>query len=103
MAKIYQEQIQKAELLFNGLKSNLPIIKSEGIDEAFLKTMEVDKNLAATYNEEYDKLKADFKNKAYEINRKIDDVKKECRDAKRIIKRKFDKTEWPKFGIMDKK
>lgn len=103
MSKIYQEQIQKVELLLKGLKANISVVKAQGIDESFLSNLESDNKLASTYNEEYDKLKIDFKNKAYQINRKIDELKKQSREAKRIVKKNVDKAEWPKFGIMDKK
>lgn len=103
MAKIYQEQIQKTDLLLNGLKINASLVKDKGIDEFFLSKLESENKLATTYNEEYDKLKADFKNKGYQINNKIDEIKKQCREAKRIIKKNFDKAEWTKFGILDKR
>ncbi len=103
MAKKYFDLIQKADCLIDGMKANLERLQGKGIDQEFIKKLEADNSLHKQYNNEYDKLKIDFKSKTYQINRHHDEVNKQVKLAKKTIKSNFPKEQWLNFGIMDKK
>ncbi|MCE5346734.1 MAG: hypothetical protein LLG13_10670 [Bacteroidales bacterium] len=103
MSKVYSDYVAKAQLLSAKMKKNVAQLKNKGIDEQFISKLESDNGLAATYNEEIDKLKADIKTKTRQANIKLNEVKRQVKEAKKIIKSDFDKKSWPEFGISDKK
>lgn len=103
MSKVHLEQIEKTNLLLEGLKNNQSILKEKGINAGFIEKLESDNNLAIIYNDENDRLKADLKAKTVRANRKLDEIKSMVRDVKKIIKRDFPQEQWSKFGIMDKR
>lgn len=103
MARMYSEQIEKTRLLVNGLKNNIGRVRDKGLDEKFLNDLETGNGLMSIYNEEYDRLKVDFKTKSIQTNKKLEEVKKQVKEAKRILKRSFEQSEWKDFGVFDKK
>lgn len=103
MAKVYMDQIQKSQLLLAGLKRNATRLKDKDLDEAFITQFENEITAEVIINEQYDKLKTDFKAKTIEANRKLLEIKQQQKTAKKVIKNNFDKSEWPLFGIPDKR
>jgi len=103
MSKIISEQIEKTEMLLNGLRSKAELIKDKGLDEEYVNKLNSDNKLMATYNEELDKLKAELKAKTIQANRKMLEIKTQVREAKRVIKRDFLQNHWKEFGIIDKR
>ena len=103
MAKMYSDQIEKTQLLLKEMKNNIGRLKGKGLDENYLCNLKNDTDLLATYNIDYDKLKADFKAKSIQINIKLEEVKKQVKEAKKILKRNFEQNEWKDFGVLDKR
>lgn len=103
MSKVHLEQIEKTNLLLEGLKNNQSILKEKGINAGFIEKLESDNNLAIIYNDENDRLKADLKAKTVRANRKLDEIKAMVKKVKIIIKRDFPQEQWKNFGIMDKR
>jgi hypothetical protein len=103
MSKTYSEQITKTQSLLTGLKKNIEIVRSKGLNEEFINKLESDNNLVATFDKENEQIKADLKNKIVKANSKLDEIKKQVKEAKRIIKSDFDQSKWISFGITDKK
>ena len=103
MSKVYSEQIAKTQLLLTGLKKNAALLKNKGIDEQFIGKLENDSSLAATIDQEKDKLKAEVKTKTIQAYAKMREIQKQVLAAKKIIKSDFDKSKWLDFGIADKK
>lgn len=101
MTKVNSEKIAKTNLLLTGLKKNALLLKNKGIDEHFINKLENDNSIAATYDEEKDKLKAEVKAKTVQANSKLNEIQRQVNEAKRIIKRDFDKSKWLDFGITD--
>jgi hypothetical protein len=103
MSKVYSDQVAKTQLLLTGLKKNVELLKNKGINNEFISRLEADNRLAATYNDENDKLKADVRTKTRQANAKLNEVKRQVQEAKKVIKRDFEKTQWQDFGLQDKK
>lgn len=103
MSKVYSDQIVKAQSLVYGLKRNLELLKSKGINKEFISKLEADNNLALSYDEENEKIKADLRAKARRANAKLNEIKAQVKAAKKIIKNDFDKSKWEQFGIADKR
>jgi hypothetical protein len=101
MSKVYSQHVAKVQTLVAGLKENVDLLKNKGIDAPFIKKLESENSLAAVYNQECDKLKAEVKAKTTQSNAKLNEVKRMALEAKKIIKRDFDKSRWPEFGISD--
>ena len=101
--KMFSEQIDKTRKLLIGLKDNIELVKDKGLDKKFIIQLESDNNLAATYNEEIDKLKAAAKEKARETSLKLLETNIQVKKAKKIIKQNFSQNSWKNFGIKDKR
>jgi len=103
MSKVITQQVEKTQLLINGLKEKIVLVKNKGLDEGFIDKLNANNQLMGTYNEELDKLKAELKEKTIQANRKMMEIKSQVRDAKRIIKRDFEQPQWKEFGLIDKR
>lgn len=103
MSKVISEQIEKTQMLLNGLKGKIDSLRNKGLDEVFIDKLKTDNHLLATYNEELDKLKAELKSKTIQTNRKVMEIKNQVKEAKRIIKRDYLQQQWKEFGITDKR
>jgi hypothetical protein len=103
MSKVISEQIEKTQMLVNGLKGKVELVKDKGLDNEFIDKLNAENKLMSTYNEELDKLKAELKAKTIQTNRKILEIKTQVKEAKRVIKRDFMQHQWKEFGITDKR
>lgn len=104
MAKVYAEQVKKAQLLATGLKSNVELVKSRcGITLEQIQALETSAEEAARMNAEVEALREEVSRKATIANRKLDEVKKNMMSAKRLIKNTFDPSKWVELGVMDKR
>jgi hypothetical protein len=103
MSKTYSVQIEKTQSLLKGLRNNASRVKEKGLDDKFICKLETDNDLLKTYNEEYDRLKVEFRAKTIEANLKLNEVKNQAKEAKKIIKRCYEQPEWVDFGVNDKK
>lgn len=100
---MYSKPIEKNLILLNGLKNNVGRLKSKGIDESLIVQLKTDIDLEQNYNKEYDRLRDEFKEKTIQANRKLIEIKIQVQALKKLIKTKFDKEEWPDFGVNDKR
>lgn len=103
MAKVYAEQVKKAQLLAEGLKKNYEQVKNRGISMEEIAQLEADANEAARMNAEVEALREEISRKAALANQKLIKVKSNMMNAKAIIKRCFDPYKWPDFGVLDKR
>ena len=102
MAKIHLDAIKKTDALLQELKNNQDKLIAKGFNEYFIKKLESDNEVARTYNNEYEQLKAGYKSKTTQLNIQVTEVKKQYSEAKRFIKSHFYPAEWIQFGIVDK-
>lgn len=104
MAKIYAEQVKKAQVLAAGLKSNYELVKSRcGITLEQIDALAAAANEAARMNAEVEALREEVSQKAARANRKLDEVKGAMMVTKRLIKTSFDPIKWMELGVMDKR
>ena len=90
MAKVYAEQVKKAQTLVAGLKANFNLVKSRcDITMEQMKVLEEAANEAARMNAEVEALR--------------EEVKRNMMDAKRQIKSSFDPCKWAELGVLDKR
>ena len=104
MAKVYAEQVKKAQFLATGLKKNDELVKSRcGITMEQIHDLEKAADEAARMNAEVEALREEVSRKAAAANRKLDEVKSRMMSAKRQIKTSFDPMKWVELGVMDKR
>ncbi len=104
MAKVYAEQVKKAQFLAAGLKKNDELVKSRcGITMEQIHDLEKAADEAARMNVEVEALREEVSRKAAAANRKLDEVKSRMMSAKRQIKASFDPMKWVELGVMDKR
>ena len=104
MAKVYAEQVMKAQTLVAGLKANFNLVKSRcDITMEQVQALEEAANEAARMNAEVEALREDVSRKATIANRKLDEVKRNMMNAKQQIKSSFDPCKWAELGVMDKR
>ena len=76
MAKVYAEQVKKAQFLATGLKSNYELVNSRlGITMEQIQALEAAADEAARMNAEVEALREEVSRKAALANRKLEDVK----------------------------
>ena len=104
MAKVYAEQVKKAQFLATGLKKNYEQVKSRcEITMEQIQDLEAVADEAARMNTEVEALREEVSRKAAAANRKLDEVKSRMMSAKRQIKASFDPMKWMELGVMDKR
>lgn len=104
MAKIYTEQVKKAQILVAGLKANFDLVKTRcDISMEQLQALEVAANEAARMNAEVESLREEVSRKATLANRKLDEVKRNMMCFKRQIKSAFVPSKWMELGVLDKR
>jgi len=104
MAKVYAEQVKKAQFLATGLKKNYELVKSRcDITMEQIQDLEAAADEAARMNAEVEALREEVSRKAAAANRKLDEVKSRMMNAKRQIKTSFDPMKWMELGVMDKR
>ena len=104
MAKVYAEQVKKAQTLAAGLKANFDVVKSRcDITMEQVQALEEAANEAARMNAEVEALREEVSRKAAHANRKLDEEKRNMMYAKRQIKSSFDPSKWVELGVLDKR
>jgi len=104
MAKVYAEQVKKAQMLSAGLKANYELVKSRcNITMDQIEALEAAADEAARMNAEVEALREEVSQKAARANRKLEEVKSQMMSAKRQVKSSFDPSKWMELGVMDKR
>ena len=104
MAKIYVEQVKKAQTLVAGLKANFDLVKSRcDITMEQVQALEEAANEAARMNAEVEALREEVSRKASVANLKLIEVKDAMKHAKKQIKSSFDPIKWIELGVLDKR
>lgn len=104
LAKVYAEQVKKAQTLVAGLKANFNLVKSRcDITMEQVKVLEEEANEAARMNAEVEALREEVNMKASLANRKLIEMKDAMMNAKKQIKSSFDPFKWFELGVLDKR
>lgn len=104
MAKVYAEQVKKAQVLAAGLKKNHELVKLRcDITWEQIEALESMAEEAARMNAEVEALREEVARKAADANRKLEELKARMMSAKRAVKSSFDPEKWVDLGVMDKR
>ena len=104
MAKIYAEQVKKAQTLVAGLNANFDLVKLRcEITMEQVQALEEAANEAARMNAEVEALREEVNKKASLANCKLIEMKDAMMNAKRQIKSSFDPIKWVELGVLDKR
>ncbi len=103
MSKVYEEKVQKARMLVEGMKNNYEQVKGLGITQEQIDLLAKYADEASVYNKEVEQLREQVSAKVACANRKMDEIRDLVMNAKGLIKRRYDNTEWIRFGIADKR
>lgn len=103
MNKIYQDAIEKASAIAQGVGNNAAELKQKGFDTSVSQTLaELAKELS-TEAEEYDKLNDAASAQRQKCHDILDRLKAILADSKRGIKQRYDQPSWARFGVFAKK
>lgn len=103
MAKIYAEQVKKAQQIAACVKKNYESVKFHGITLEQIQELEASAQEAARMNAEVEALREEVSRKATLANRKLEEVKRTMMAVKKVVKSNYDPMKWPDFGVMDKR
>lgn len=104
MAKIYAEQVKKAQTLVAGLKANFELVKSRcDITMEQVKALEEAADEVGRMNAEVEALREEVTLKAAIAYRKLEDLKRSMINTKHQIKGSFDPSKWVELGVLDKR
>ena len=104
MAKVYAEQVKKAQTLVAGLNANFELVKSRcDITMEQVKALEEAADEVGRMNAEVEALREEVSRKAANASRKLDEMKRLTMSAKRQIKSTFDPSKWMELGVTDKR
>lgn len=103
MSKTIQTQIDKSQMLLDGLRKNAAEVSDKGITTDALNHLEdVLKKLDAA-NAECDAIRAELSQKVKHMNGLLSDVKDQFAGLKKVIKGNYLQEEWQRFGVQDKR
>lgn len=103
MSKTYLMQVQKAQALATGLRTNIDKVKGLGIGQDKIDELEKIAAEAERLNSEVDALREQTNIKVAEANQKLIALKTGYQEARHIIKGHFEQPQWESFGLMDKR
>ena len=97
--KAFGVQLEKADVMNAGLKSNLEPVSRRGLDSEFQLRFEGRIQRLITLNENQEKAKADLKMFTADIDRELAELDKEYSEAQKVVKLEFPQEQWKEFGI----
>lgn len=103
MSKTTELQIEKSQVLIEGLNRHIAELSSKGIQAASLTTMSEDLAILKKMSEECDALKETLSGKVKEMNTVLKRVKDTFADHKRIVKSNYPQERWIDYGVQDKR
>ena len=103
MPKTIQTQIDKSQMLLDGLRKNVTEVSNKGITASALDDFEVTLKTLSAANNECDAVRADLSNKVKHMNAALTKAKDQFASLKKVIKGNYLQEEWQRFGIQDKR
>ena len=96
-------EIEKAEVLIEGLKKHLDEVKEIGIGADDLKELEAMHQALRAKDEETDKLRQQLNVLGREKNRMLAEMKAQMLVYRKAVKQRYSQPEWLKYGVQDKR
>jgi hypothetical protein len=103
MSKTIDLQIEKSQVLIDGLRKNLREVQNRNISASDLDGMDGQLKELAAANKECDAIRAELSAKVKTMNKILQNVKDSFAEKKKIIKGYYPQEEWMKFGVQDKR
>lgn len=102
MSKGAQTAMAKAESLANGMRKNIEKVKPLGIDMDYIVRLEEEVAALAATDRAVEEAAAALSELRRKNNEAMSRLNEDVLAAKKNIKSRYDKMEWPDFGIADK-
>lgn len=103
MSKILEEQVQKAQMLVDGLKKNREQVKARGVTDGQIAELEQKAEQLKAMNEEVERLRDELSRKSKAANRQMMETKGKLMELKHFVKRYFEPGHWRDLGVPDKR
>ena len=103
MTKSFAEQINSARLMLSGLKENAEKLKSIGVTEDDIASLNAVYGETTALDEKQERLKSELKTCTSELSDKSKQLNTLVANMKKRVKLVIPQTEWKGFGIGDTK
>lgn len=103
MNQIYSQPIEKAELLSKGLKNHRAFLQQKGYDTSIIERLEHDSQELSREAEILAAEEAALASHRAKCHAILERLKEDITNGKNGIKSRFDMSEWPLYGITDKR
>lgn len=103
MSKTIELQIEKSQVLIEGLNRNIGELRSKGVRDESLTTMSNDLAALKKMSDECDTIREDLAGKVKTMNEVLKRVKEAFADHKLIVKRNYPQERWINYGVQDKR
>jgi len=102
-SKSYAKQIDDAQVMLAGLKSNIDALAKRGMTAEFVANLETGTANAIAQNNAQEKLKADLKMATASLDATLATIQKAMSEATKVVKLELPQPQWKEFGIHAKK
>jgi len=103
MSKTIQAQIDKSQMLLDGLRGHAAEVAEKGVTNDAMNRMEETLKCLAAANNECDALRETLSLKVKSMNATLAEAKDQFAGLKRIVKNNYLQEEWQRFGVQDKR
>lgn len=103
MSKTIDLQIEKCQILIDGLRRNMTEVADKGINAQVLDEIERNIGVLKAAGQECDAIRATLTEKVKSMNKVLSTVKDTFILTKKKIKSNYPQYDWAKYGVMDKR
>src|SRR5574344_2544806 len=95
-------EVDKAQVLTEGLRKNLAVLKQIGITASKVDELESAYKELKQRDDEVEALRRQLTLKVRENNKLTSELKERMMGLRRVVKSHYNQTEWIRFGVQDK-
>ena len=103
MSKTIELQIEKSQVLIEGLNRNICELRAKGVRAESLTAMSNDLTTLKKMSDECDAIREDLSVKVKKMNEVLKRVKEAFANHKLIVKRNYPQESWINYGVQDKR
>jgi len=103
MSKTIDLQVEKSQMLIDGMKKNLNDLTDKGVNSQQLDTMQAALEELKAANAECDALRSELSKKVKRLNEHLAVVKEQFAEKKKLIKGYWPQEQWMRYGVADKR
>lgn len=97
------DEIEKAQVLANGLRKNEAEAKQLGITTGAIDKLDAAAQDLKQRDEDVESMRRQLRQKVRENNRLLMDLKTLSLNLRRLVKKRYLKPDWMRFGVQDKR